>query len=332
MAHYLGPQDLERLFAEGIVAPRDCVAAVEASFREHGAGTSEQLPRRILWADAARTTPRDRALKLSASMMRASSTFGASVYSTHYRPGEVEMWNLVFSGESGRMEGILNGKLLSLWKTAATAAVATRHLARADAARAALIGTGRYALPQLICLAAVRPLAAVRCYSRDAARLAAFVQRARAALPGVEVAAAPSARAAVAGADVVTTITTAAAPVLEGAWLDAGTHVNAMGQHAPHAREVDTALVRGARVVVDTFEQALEEKGELLIPLAEGAIARDHLAAELGAVVAGRAAGRTAPHETTLFCSGGTALEYMALARLVVARARAAGIGRDLEQ
>jgi alanine dehydrogenase len=332
MAHYLGPQDLDRLFDAGIVAPRDCVEAVEASFREHGEGTSEQLPRRVLWAASGRTSPRDRALKLSASMMRASSTFGASVYSTHYQPGEVEMWNLVFSGESGRMEGVLHGKALSLWKTAATAAVATRHMARAEASRAALIGTGRYALPQLICLAAVRPLASVRCYSRDPVRLAGFVERARAALPQADVSAAPSARAAVAGADIVTTITTSPAPVLEGAWVAPGAHVNAMGQHAPQAREIDTALVRAARVVVDTLEQALDEKGELLIPLSEGAITRAHIVAELGAVVAGRAAGRTAPEQTTLFCSGGTALEYMALARLVVERARAAGIGRDLEQ
>ncbi|MBL8380875.1 MAG: ornithine cyclodeaminase family protein [Burkholderiales bacterium] len=332
MALYLGPRELERLFGEGIVTPGDCVEAVAASFREHGTGSSEQLPRHILWADPDHATPRDRALKLSASMMRDSRVFGASVYSTHYKPGEVEMWNLVFDGEDGRMAGVIHGKALSLWKTAATAAVATQALARQEAARVALIGSGRYALAQLTCLAAVRDVAAVRCHSRDPARLAAFVERAGAALPGVSVTPETSARAAVADADIVTTITTSPTPVLEGAWVAAGTHVNAMGQHAPHAREVDSALVRGARVVVDTLEQALIEKGELLIPLAEGSITREHIAAELGAVVAGRVPGRSSAAETTLFCSGGTALEYMALARMVIERARQAGIGRDLEQ
>lgn len=332
MTLYLGPRDLERLFGEGIVTPLDCVDAVAASFREHGAGSSEQLPRHILWADAGRTTPRDRALKLSASMMRDSRVFGASVYSTHYTPGEVEMWNLVFDGASGRMAGVIHGKVLSLWKTAATAAVATRSLARAEASRVALIGSGRYALAQLACLAAVRRITSVRCHSRDPARLAAFVERAGTALPSVSITAASSARAAVADADIVTTITTSPTPVLQGAWLAAGTHVNAMGQHAPHAREVDGALVQDARVVVDTLEQALIEKGELLIPLAEGAITREHIAAELGAIVAGRTPGRRSAAETTLFCSGGTALEYMTLARMVINRARQAGVGRDLEQ
>jgi ornithine cyclodeaminase/alanine dehydrogenase-like protein (mu-crystallin family) len=332
MALFLGPRDLERLFGEGIVSPRDCVDAVEASFREHGQETSAQLPRQILWAEAGRTSPRDRALKLSASMMRASGTFGASVYATHYTPGGVEMWNLVFDGASGRMAGVIHGQALSLVKTAATAAVATRHLALEGARRAALIGTGRYALEQLRHLAAVRELAHVACFSRDAGRLSEFVARARAALPGLAVEAAPSVRAAVAEAEIVTTITTSPVPVLAGAWLAPGTHVNAMGQHAPRAREVDTATVKRARVVVDALAQAWAEKGELLLPLEEGAITRNHVANELGAVVAGRAVGRTTAGEVTLFCSGGTALEYMALARLVIERARAAGIGRDLEQ
>ncbi|MFN0160056.1 MAG: ornithine cyclodeaminase family protein [Burkholderiales bacterium] len=332
MALYLGPRDLEHLFGAGIVSPQDCVDAVAASFREHGMGVSEQLPRHILWAHPQHTTPRDRALKLSASMMRDSQVFGASIYSAHYAPGEVEMWNLVFDGENGRMAGVIQGKTLSLWKTAATAALATRALARADASRVALIGTGRYALAQLACLAAVRRVAEVRCYSRNPERLAAFVENARSALPGIAVGAAGSAASAVAEAAIVTTITTSPTPVLHGAWLAPGTHVNAMGQHAPHAREIDGELVQRARVVVDTFEQALTEKGELLIPLAEGIVAREHIAAELGAVVAGRAAGRQSAAEITLFCSGGTALEYMALARMVVERARKAGIGRDLEQ
>jgi ornithine cyclodeaminase len=111
-------------------------------------------------------------------------------------------------GNHRRLAGLLHGKALSLRKTGATAAVAARHLARADARRAAIIGTGNYAPAQLECLASVRELEEIRCYSRDADRLHAFVARAARAVPGTRVIAATSAREAVEDSDIVVTITT----------------------------------------------------------------------------------------------------------------------------
>jgi ornithine cyclodeaminase/alanine dehydrogenase-like protein (mu-crystallin family) len=263
--------------------------------------------------------------------MRGSRVMGASIYSTHFRPGDVDMWLTVFSGETGRMLGVLCGKALSLWKTGATAAVATRCLAREDASRAAIIGTGRYALAQLRCLAAVRDLQEVRCFSRDADKREAFVRDARAALPGLRIEGSAAAREAVRDADVVTTITTSATPVVLGEWLARGSHCNAMGQHAPSTRELDTQAVRDADVFVDAREQAFAEKGEILMPIAEDAIGRDHVRGELGEVVAGRIAGRTSREQRTVFCSGGTALEYMTLCAMLIAKARDAGIGQYLD-
>ena len=331
MTWFVGPRDIARLFESGAVKPRDCVDAVESSFREHGEGNVGVLPRAILTADGEAPMPRSRALKLSASYMRGSRTMGASIYSTHFRPGDVDMWLTVFSGENGRMQGVLCGKALSVWKTAATAAVATRHLARADAADAAIVGTGRYALAQLLCLATVRDLREVRCFSRDPAKREAFAREAQAALPSVHVVTADSARDAVRDAHVVTTITTSATPVVLGEWLANGSHCNAMGQHAPATRELDTAAIRDADVFVDAREQAFAEKGEILLPIAEGAITRDHVRGELGCVVARRIAGRVAGEQRTVFCSGGTALEYMNLCAMLVDKARAAGIGQMLD-
>ena len=330
MTLYLGPSDLERLFDLGLVSSADCVNAVEASFREHGRRAVGVLPRQILWADEPPCSPRARALKISASYMRDSQIMGASLYSVQYRPGDIDMWLTIFSGESGRMLGILNGKALSLWKTAATAAVAVRHMARPDACRAALIGTGNYARHQLRALATVRDLAQVLCFSRDPTRLAAFVAWAADALPQVPVQAAVSAQHAVAESDIVVTITTSPVPVVEGAWITPGTHCCALGQHAPQAREFDSRAVADARVVVDSREQARSEKGEILIPLGEGRIGPDHVVGELGEVVAGRLAGRTSAPEKTLFCSGGTALEYMGLCEMLLQRARVAGLGQEL--
>jgi len=328
---FVGPADLARLFASGAVTPRDCVDAVESSFREQGQGSVGVLPRAILTADGKPPAVRSRALKLSASYMRSSQVMGASIYSTHFRPGDVDMWLTVFSGETGRMTGVLCGKALSLWKTGATAAVATRHLAREDASRAAIIGTGRYALAQLCCLATVRHLREVRCVSRDSDRREAFVREARAALPTLHVEGSDSAREAVRDADIVTTITTSPTPVVLGEWLASGAHCNAMGQHAPATRELDTQAIRDAHVFVDAREQAFAEKGEILIPIAEGAIERGHVRGELGEVVAGRIAGRTSREQRTVFCSGGTALEYMTLCAMLVAKARDAEIGQQLD-
>jgi alanine dehydrogenase len=328
---FVGPRDLSRLFESGAVTPRDCVDAVESSFREQGEGNVGVLPRAILTADGASPTPRSRALKLSASYMRGSRMMGASIYSTHFRPGDVDMWLTVFSGETGRMLGVVFGKALSLWKTAATAAVATRYLARRDARDAAIVGTGRYALAQLQCLATVCDLREVRCFSRDPAKRETFARDAQAALPSVHVVAADSARDAVRDAHVVTTITTSATPVVLGEWLANGSHCNAMGQHAPATRELDTAAIRDADVFVDAREQAFAEKGEILLPIAEGAITRNHVRGELGEVVAGRVAGRVSEEQRTVFCSGGTALEYMTLCAMLIDKARAAGIGQMLD-
>ena len=331
MAWFVGRDDVDRLFADRHVAVGECIDAVEAAFGEHGRGRVGILPRQILTSDGAPPQPRSRALKLSASYMQESGLMGASIYSTHFRPGDLDMWLMVFSGESGDLEGILHGKALSLWKTGATAAVAARHMARRDATRAAIIGTGVYAKTQLQCLATVRELTDVACYSRNADRLQAFVEWAAAAVPGARVVAAASARQAVEGADVVVTITTSPIPVVHGSWLTPGTHCNAMGQHAPSTRELDSEAIVRARVVVDAREQAFAEKGEIMIPLRAGEIDVEHVAGELGEVVAGRIAGRLRDDQVTVFCSGGTALEYMHLCRLLVERARAAGFGFELD-
>lgn len=318
------------LFAERLVCVSDCIDAVESSFREQGMQQVGILPRQILWADMHPASTRARALKLSASYMRGSRVMGASLYSVQYRPGDVDMWVTVFSGETGRMQGILHGKALSLWKTAATAAVATRHMARPDAHRVALIGTGHYAKHQLLALAAVRPVSQVWCYSRDAARLREFVAWAASALPQASVIAAISVEQAVREADISVTITTSPVPVLKGAWIRPGTHCNAMGQHAPQNRELDSQAITEARVVVDSFDQALGEKGEILLPMAEGVFSRQDIAGELGAVVAGQVRGRLTDDDKSVFCSGGTALEYMGLCEMLLHRAGVAKIGQEL--
>ncbi|CAN5525702.1 ornithine cyclodeaminase [soil metagenome] len=329
MALYLGQSDLDTLMRKGIVTPADCVKAVAASFREQGAQDVGVLPRQVLWAEAGNADPRGRALKLSAAYMRESRLMGASVYAVQYTPGSVDMWLTIFSGVTGQMLGVINGRLLSVWKTAATAAIAAVTLARPDTRRMALIGTGGYAMAQLTFMASVMDIEGVVCFSRDKTALNAFCDKA-AGLHDLRVSAASSVQAAVEEADVVTTITISPTPVLMGAWLPAGVHCNVMGQHAPGTREVDTAAVLASRVFVDSMQQALNEKGELLIPIAEGAMAESDIAGELGAVLAGRCVGRSDSAQQTMFCSGGTAFEYLGLCAMLLDKAAEAGVGQRL--
>ena len=143
--------------------------------------------------------------------------------------------------------------------------------------------------------------------------------------------AAPTAREAVSDADVVCTVTASREPVLEGAWLRPGTHVNAVGASLRTARELDSAAVARARVFVDRRESAASEAGDLLIPRAEGAIGDDHVQGELGEVLIGKVGGRRSATEITVFKSLGLAVEDVASAHHIHARARETGAGTWVE-
>ena len=140
-----------------------------------------------------------------------------------------------------------------------------------------------------------------------------------------------SAKEAIRGADVVVTATSSAAPVLRREWLAAGAHVNAVGACFPTSRELDTATVRDSALFVDRRESALNEAGDVVIPIEEGAIGPDHIRAELGEVVVGAAPGRTSPAELTVFESLGIAVEDLASAQFLLRRAEETGAGMRVE-
>jgi ornithine cyclodeaminase len=237
---------------------------------------------------------------------------------------------LLFETERGRLLAVMDASSITAIRTAAVSGVATRALARVDASALALLGSGVQAATHLEAMALVRPLRRVRVWSRDPAHVARFVEAAR-ARHAFAIEAAPSARDAVADADIVCTVTASREPVLEGAWLREGTHVNAVGASLRTARELDSAAMARARVFVDRRESAANEAGDLLIPRAEGAIGDDHVQGELGEVLLGRVDGRRTEAEITVFKSLGLAVEDVASAHHIHARAQAAGVGTWVE-
>jgi len=233
---------------------------------------------------------------------------------------------LLFDTETGSLLAVIDATSITAIRTAAVSGLATRLLAREDASDLALIGSGVQASAHLEAMKTVRTLRRVRVCSKTPEQARAFAARhtERLGLP-IEVAA--TVEQAVLGADVVCTTTSSREPVLEGAWLAPGAHVNAVGACFAACRELDTAAVTRARLYVDRRESALAEAGDVLIPMQEGAFGEDHILGELGDVVLGRVDGRRSADEVTLFKSLGIAIEDLAAAHAIHARARARGKG-----
>ncbi len=267
----------------------------------------------------------------ASSGIGASGAFGAkvlSVFAGNRAAGLESHQGLVvlFESEHGRPTAILDASEITAMRTAAVSGVATRVLAIPDATDLAIIGSGTQARTHLEAMREVRDITHVRAWSPTRDRLAAFVDQAR-AQTGLQVEAAGSAREAVKGAQIVCTVSAATEPVVQGAWLAPGTHVNAVGSSVPTAREVDGEAVRDARVFVDRRESAMHESGDLLAAIRDGLIEESHIRAELGDVLIGTADGRRRADEITLFESLGLAVEDLAAAAVVVAAAREQGMG-----
>src|SRR5260221_11531398 len=193
--------------------------------------------------------------------------------------------------ETGGLQALMDGRYITEARTAAVSAASAKHLARPDARVLAVLGSGVQARSHIEALTRVRPFEEVRVWGRDAGRVRALVgelaPRARAPLI-----AASSAQAAADGADVIALVTASREPVLGRASVRDGAHICAVGACRPDQREMDTALVRDARVFVDSRVGALAEAGDLVIPINQGAIDASHIAGELGDVFGGRTPGR----------------------------------------
>ena len=237
---------------------------------------------------------------------------------------------VVLFGKHGEVRALIDAGALTAIRTAAVSAVATAALAMPAASDLALLGAGVQAASHLEAMLAIRPIRRVRVWSRNPAHALAFATAAQDwSAPPIEVCASP--REAVTGADIICTVTGARDPILEGRWIRAGAHINAVGASTPDARELDSDAIAGAQLWVDARAAAFAEAGDILIPLEEGRITAEHVRGELGEVLAGMVPGRSSDAAITVFKSLGVAVEDAAAARLVVERAAAAGHARTID-
>lgn len=222
---------------------------------------------------------------------------------------------LLMDGATGHPLALIDGEALTKRRTAAASALASTYLSRPDSKQLLVVGAGALAPYMALAHCAVRPIERVLVWGRTAARSEATVAGLKSA--GLTAAVCSDLAAGLADADIVTCATTARAPIVPGRLVRPGTHVDLVGAFTPEMRESDDELVGRAAVFVDTFAGALKEAGDLVQPLASGAITREHVRAELADLVGGGHAGRRSADEITVFKSVGTALEDLCAARLV---------------
>jgi alanine dehydrogenase len=315
MAIYLTEADVARMLDMPMA-----LRAVEAAHLALARGEASDVPRRRVRGSRAMQ-------HLLQASWPAQGVMGYKSYTTS--SAGARFWLHLFNAESGEALAVIEADLLGMMRTGAAGGLAARCLARPDARVAGIIGAGWQARGQMQALAAVLGLTHFKVFARRADKLQEFCND-MSAESGVKVEAVASAEEAVRGSDIVVTATTSATPVLEGAWLADGVHVNAMGSNSLARRELDEAAVnRASLVCVDSRETALLEAGDLLPGLEKGRFTSRQLI-ELGELLAGFRPGRQSDGPVSLFESQGLAIQDVALGVELLKQAKLSGLGQTL--
>ena len=299
-----------------------CITAVRAAMAGLTADGGEQPLRSIL-----KLAP-DKVWGLMPGALPPPDVFGTKIvtaFADPRQPGRSRHQGVVvvFDRDTGAVQCIAEAGAITKVRTAAASAVATDALARRDAKRLAILGYGAEAETHLRALARVRRLEDVTVWGRSFDSATRFATR-MATETGLAVRPVAEARVAVQDADIICTVTSAATPILLGAWVRPGTHVNAVGSSYPGPVEIDSDLVVRSRYIADSRRSALAAAAEFLVAKQAGLVDDTHIVGEIGEVLLGRVAGRTATSEITLYKSLGHIVQDLAATAYVHARATGA--------
>jgi len=289
--------------------PLTVIAAIETAFRD----------RYLTAVIPARThiTTNDGILLIMPCYDPTRGTLGMKLVTVLRAPARpedrIQATYLLLDPVSGQPRLQIAANYLTDLRTAATSAAATKLLARPDASTLGIFGTGRQARAHIEIVSLVRKFKRILVCGTDAAKVRDLVNQMPAELQVEEA----DAKTCVASSDVICTCTTSLTPLFDGNLIKPGTHLNVVGAFQPRTREVDDVTVQRSRVVVDTYTAALDEAGDILIPLNKGLITREHIWADLHELLSGKKAVRTNAEEVTLFKSVGIAIEDLATAELI---------------
>ena len=293
------------------------IPAVRAAMIALAKGETRQLLRSILHFDDGRM------FGVMPGAMGDTAVFGAKVLSVFPKNFEVGRPShqgvvLLFDPVSGELACVAEARTITAIRTAAASAVATDALAGADARRLAVLGYGEQAETHVTAIAHVRSLERVAVWGRSLERAQAFAARMGAEL-GIETRAVATAEEAVADADVICTVSAASEPILKGAWLAPGTHVNLVGSSFAGPVEADDDLVVRSRFIADYREGVLKQGAEFLHAKAAGLIGDDHVVGEIGEVLAGTLVGRQSADQITVYKSLGHIVQDLASVQALLA-------------
>ncbi len=314
---------------EDLVGPAEALELVEDALRKTSSGVAHQDVRRTLGLPGEAGT----CLSLMYASLADQPHFGAKVQSVFPKNFEQRMPShqggvILFEGDAGRPVALINATAITGLRTPAATAVATRILSRPESCELAILGYGEQAERHIASIALVRSISRIRVWGRNLRKAETFAKAQRE--KGHHVDPMPTAQAAVEGADIVCTVTSAQLPVLHGAWLASGTHVNAIGASVAALREIDLDCVTRARIWVDYMPMAMTAASDIFEPLSAGLIDRAQLVGEIGAVLNGQAPGRRDDREITLYRSLGVPAQDIEFANFVYRRARELGRGVEI--
>jgi alanine dehydrogenase len=295
--------------------------AVEDGLRKMALDEAMNVPR-------ARTQTDHAMQHVMSASAKSLGVMGYKAYTTSRKGAYFHV--AIFDGKTGALQSLMQADYLGQMRTGAASGVATQYMARMDASEVGLFGAGKQARTQLIAVCKVRKIRRVQLYSLNEERRRLFAEE-MSSVCDTEIEPVPRPEMAAEDKDIIITATTSREPVLNGHWIAEGTHINAIGSNFLGKAEIDAVTVRRCEsIVVDSKDQARIEAGDFVQPLEDGSIhwADIH---ELGQVIVGRYTGRAHPQDVTLFKSLGIAIEDIAVAARVYAKAQAAGIGRKID-
>ena len=308
----------------------ECIDAMRAAMLQVSAGRT-QLPIRQFMPVA----DSEGKLAIMPGVIDDPACFGIKLVCKYPRAADSPLGThvgmvLLFDSAEGVPLAMIEGSALTGIRTAAASALATDLLARRDASRLLILGCGEQAHRHITALRCVRDLQRVTVWGRSAERAAQFARDTE-AREGIAVEVCTDPAAALAEADLVCTVTASPEPLLYGADIAPGTHLNLVGAAVPTSREVDTDCVARSRYFVDYRPATLAAAGELLTAIEEGVVDQSHIVAEIGEVAAGQHPGRETDSEITVYKSLGVAAQDLAAAQLLYARALEQGLGAEIE-
>jgi ornithine cyclodeaminase/alanine dehydrogenase-like protein (mu-crystallin family) len=321
----LAEQDLRQ-----VLKMADVIDAVESGFRALARGDAIAPPRLQLEIPESSGVLLDMPsrARLGGESLVGTKTVTVFEKNSARNLDSVQAVYLLMDGETGAPLALMEGRFITAIRTAATSALATRLLASGEKKRFGVFGAGVQARFHIEAILEVADVEIIMIASRTATKAAALRESVTSLYNIPCDVVAPEYAAS--KANLICTCTGSPAPLFDGALIQPGTHVNAVGAFTPATRELDTEAIRRARVFVDAQEAAGQEAGDVLIPIAEGVIDASHIKGTLAQLVTGKVPGRISPDEITIFKSSGMAIEDLATARLAYKNAFALGIGASV--